>query len=330
MDTPREWLELAGPTVDAAIKAALAELGLESADQLEVEVIQENKRGVLGLGGREAIIKVTPLPAKRRRRRRRRRSGSGSGGGSEAGREQTQNGGKGRQPQQKSSNQRNKQQPQGQRKSGGNGQQQRQKSQQRDQNRDQSRNKSSRNERQRGRKPAEAAATATNGGSRNENAKKEEAMATADISEQATVAQEFLEGLLDAFGLEGTVTSRIDEDILYLDVQGEQTEALVGARGTIMTSVLEITRTVVQRKTFGAPRMRLDIAGYAERRRTALTIYAGKLADQVKEEGNEVMLEPMNPADRKVVHDAVAEIDGVRSFSEGEDPNRAVVIAPDG
>ncbi len=149
----------------------------------------------------------------------------------------------------------------------------------------------------------------------------------AGIEDQATVAKDFVEGLLGAFGLEGTVVTEIDGDILTVRVDGDQTEALVGQRGVIMSSVLELTRTVVQRKTFGAPRMRLDIAGYGERRRQALTIYAGKLAEKVLAEGGEVMLEPMNPADRKVVHDAVAEIDGVRSFSEGEDPHRSVVIA---
>ena len=152
----------------------------------------------------------------------------------------------------------------------------------------------------------------------------------APISEQAEVAKEFLVGLLDAFGLEGEVTTRIDDDVLYLDVSGEQTEALVGQRGSVMQSVLELTRTVVQRKTYGAPRMRIDIAGYGERRREALRIYAGKPAEQVIEDQSEVMLEPMNAADRKVLHDAVAEIDGVRSFSEGEEPRRAVVLAYDG
>jgi spoIIIJ-associated protein len=152
---------------------------------------------------------------------------------------------------------------------------------------------------------------------------------TADIATQAGVATEFLEGLLAAFGLEGAVANRIEEDVLYLDVSGDQTEALVGPRGSIMDAVLELTRTVVQRKTFGAPRMRLDIGGYTERRREALRIYAGKLAEKVLEEQGEVMLEPMNAADRKVVHDTIAGIDGVRSFSEGEDPNRAVVVAPD-
>ena len=74
--------------------------------------------------------------------------------------------------------------------------------------------------------------------------------------------------------------------------------------------------------------MRLDIAGYAERRREALRIYTTKLAERVTAEGGEVMLEPMNAADRKVVHDTVADIEGIRSFSEGEDPDHAVVIAP--
>lgn len=157
---------------------------------------------------------------------------------------------------------------------------------------------------------------------------KKERPEPAPIEEQAEVATAFLEGLLEAFGLEGTTESRIEDDVLFLDVIGEQTEALVGPKGTTMYSVLELTRTTVQRKTYGAPRMRIDIAGYGARRREALAIYTRKLADQVLAEGGEIMLEPMSAADRKVVHDAAAEIDGVRTHSEGEDPHRAVVIAP--
>jgi spoIIIJ-associated protein len=74
-------------------------------------------------------------------------------------------------------------------------------------------------------------------------------------------------------------------------------------------------------------KIRLDIAGYNERRREALRIYAGRLASKVLEDGGEVMLEPMNSAERKVVHDAIGEIDGVRSYSEGEEPRRSVVVA---
>lgn len=146
--------------------------------------------------------------------------------------------------------------------------------------------------------------------------------------EQAEVISEFLGGLLDAFGLEGRVETEVDDDTVYARLVGDQTEALVGPKGAIMQAIHELTRTVVQRKTHEGVRLRLDIAGYAERRREALQIYAGRLAQQVLDDGQERMLEPMNPADRKVIHDAVQALDGVTSYSEGEEPQRSVVISP--
>ena len=151
---------------------------------------------------------------------------------------------------------------------------------------------------------------------------------TVDINEQAQVVEEFLRGLVDAFGFEGEVTTRVEDDIIFASVDGAETEALVGDRGSVMQSIHELTRTVVQRKTQEGARIRVDIAGYGERRREALRIYAGRLAEKVLDEGGEIMLEPMNPAERKVVHDAIAEIAGVRTYSEGEEPNRSVVIGP--
>ena len=150
-----------------------------------------------------------------------------------------------------------------------------------------------------------------------------------DPTEQAQVVEEFLTGLLGAFGLDGTAECRVDDDIVYADVTGTETEALVGQKGATLQATLELCRTIVQRKTQAGVRIRLDVAGYMQRRREALGIYTRRLAEQVLEDGGEVMLEPMNAADRKVVHDAVLEIDGVRSFSEGEEPNRSVVVAAD-
>jgi spoIIIJ-associated protein len=149
----------------------------------------------------------------------------------------------------------------------------------------------------------------------------------ADRAEQATMVEEFLTGLLGAFGLEGNVSCTIEDDIIIADVSGEQTEALVGPKGVILQSILELSRTIVQRKSQAGARIRLDIAGYGERRREALRIYTGRLVEKILAEGGEIMLEPMNPADRKVVHDAAAELGGVRTFSEGEEPRRSVVIA---
>ncbi len=148
--------------------------------------------------------------------------------------------------------------------------------------------------------------------------------------EQAEVVRGFLNGLLEAFGLEGDVQVGVEDDAVVAQVFGDQTEALVGERAVILQAVLELTRTVVQRQTHDGVRIRLDIAGYRERRREALAIYAGRLGERVLKEGTELQLEPMNAADRKVIHDSVSDIDGIRSYSEGEEPRRFVVLGPDG
>jgi spoIIIJ-associated protein len=288
-------VELSRRTVDEAVTDGLKELGLSSRDQVEIEVVNEGKPGFMGLGREMAVVVMRPKREsgtdKKRTRSRRRRRG-GDHGDAEA------------------SSQANTPAPPREKGRTGAG----------EQRRDRAEGES--------RRPARERPSQRSGSDREASAMDDEAT-TADIATQAGVATEFLEGLLAAFGLEGAVANRIEEDVLYLDVSGDQTEALVGPRGSIMDAVLELTRTVVQRKTFGAPRMRLDIGGYTERRREALRIYAGKLAERVLEMQGEAMLEPMNAADRKVVHDTIAGIEGVRSFSEGEDPNRAVVVAPD-
>jgi len=298
-----EWVEVKGSTVDLAVEFALEELGVESREDADVEVIQQPKAGFLGMGGQDAIVKVSRAPKKRRRRRRGR---SGSGQGSKQQRENASDGGSG-------------QSKSGQSKSGQSGAGQKtssKKSQSRSQ-------KSQNNQSTRPRQEKQVSDTDAQKPDNRTDDRPEQA----PIEEQAKVAAGFISGLLDAFGLEGTVETRIEDDVLYIDVEGSQTEALVGTKGSVMQSVHELTRTVVQRKTYGAPRMRIDIAGYRARRREALKIYTGKLAEQVIAEEDEAMLEPMNAADRKVIHDTVAEIEGVRSFSEGDEPRRAVVIA---
>lgn len=148
-----------------------------------------------------------------------------------------------------------------------------------------------------------------------------------DVAEQQAAVEEFLAGLVNALGLEGEVRSTLDDGIIKAEVIGEQTEVLVGHKGSLIRNVQELSRTVLQRSFSRPARVMVDIAGYGARRREALGIYAARLASSALEEGGEVMLEPMNAADRKVVHDAIAGIDGVRSYSEGEEPRRSVVIA---
>ena len=146
--------------------------------------------------------------------------------------------------------------------------------------------------------------------------------------EQLKISIAFLEGLLKEFDLEGKVTGSIDDRNLIVEVKGEQTEALVGDKGFIIRSIHELTRTVIQRKTGTGTRLRLDIADYANKRKEALTIYAQRLREQILSDKQEVMLEPMSSVDRKTLHDAAAEMDGINSYSEGREPYRSVILAP--
>ena len=151
----------------------------------------------------------------------------------------------------------------------------------------------------------------------------------ADKDEQLKVSIEFLKGLVKSFGLKGDVEGSLDDDNLVVKVTGEQTEALVGDKGFIIRSLHELTRTVVQRKTGAGTRLRLDVADYALKRKEALTIYAERLSKQILEDKQEVMLEAMNSVDRKTLHDAAANFDGIKSYSEGREPYRSVVFAPE-
>ena len=150
----------------------------------------------------------------------------------------------------------------------------------------------------------------------------------ADPKKQLEVSISFLQGLIKSFGLEGTVDGETEDRNLIVKVSGEQTEALVGEKGNIIRSLHELTRTVIQRKTGAGTRLRLDVADYALKRKEALTIYAERLTKQILEDRQEVMLEPMNSVDRKTLHDAVSEINGIKSYSEGREPYRSVVFAP--
>tara|TARA_B100000131_G_scaffold67718_1_gene64016 strand:- start:77 stop:829 length:753 start_codon:yes stop_codon:yes gene_type:complete len=148
-----------------------------------------------------------------------------------------------------------------------------------------------------------------------------------DPKKQLDVSIKFLEGMIKSFGLDGKVEGKTEEETLVVSVSGEQTEALVGEKGIIIRALHELTRTVIQRKTGAGTRLRLDVAEYATKRKEALTIYAERLTKQILEDGQEVMLEPMNSVDRKTLHDAVANIDGIKSYSEGREPYRSVVFA---
>lgn len=150
------------------------------------------------------------------------------------------------------------------------------------------------------------------------------------LEEQAEVAKEFIEGLLERYGLTASVEVReLDEQTVELAATGEGLGLLVGPKGATLAALQDVTRTVVQRSFPNrTDRILVDVAGYRERRIAALRRFTQQVAAEVLESGTERALEPMSAADRKVVHDTVVSIEGVVSSSQGEEPHRFVVVSP--
>ena len=148
-----------------------------------------------------------------------------------------------------------------------------------------------------------------------------------DMSEQLANAVTFLSGLLESFSLEGRIDTVVNGDDYEVRVEGNDLGLLIGPRGQTLAAIQDITRLAAQRDGREG-RLHVDIAGYRERRRQALERFTRQIATEVLASGEAKILEPMSAADRKVVHDTAATIEGVASVSEGEDPTRRVVIRP--
>ncbi|MGH9079321.1 MAG: RNA-binding cell elongation regulator Jag/EloR [Acidimicrobiales bacterium] len=150
------------------------------------------------------------------------------------------------------------------------------------------------------------------------------------LEQQGEAAKEFVAGLVREFGLDAEVTfAELDEDTVQVSATGDDLGLLVGPRGATLAAVQDLTRTFVQRQSENrTDRILVDVGGYRQKRAAALGRFAEGIVAEVKSSGEERSLEPMSPADRKVVHDAVNEMDGVETRSEGTEPSRYVVIQP--
>jgi spoIIIJ-associated protein len=119
----------------------------------------------------------------------------------------------------------------------------------------------------------------------------------------------------------------IEGNRALVSVVGATLDELVGRRGEVLEALQELTRLAVHRQTGERARLMLDVGGYRARRRAELTEVGQDAADEVKQTGEPKHLAAMTPFERKIVHGAVADA-GLRSESEGEEPNRRVVVYP--
>ena len=320
-----EWVETTGRSVEEAKEAALDELGVDEADA-EFEVIAETQTGLFGRVRSEARVRAhvrptAPRAKEDRRDRRRRSTGSGSTGSGSTG-------------------------------SGSTGSVDSALAVEVDSTSPAAdTNGSSDNEAPtvearppRSRKadsgPRSADVAAGQVEPRPERSRSTERAVNQDrpkgsdvevaLEEQARIAEEFLTRLAEEFDLEASIkVVPTDEESMELQITGPNLGLLIGQKGSTLVALQSLTRTVVQHKT-GATNghINVDVGGYRQKRTEALVRFANQVAGTVVSSGKPVALEPMSAVDRKIVHDTVGAIPGVGTSSEGEEPQRRVVVSP--
>jgi spoIIIJ-associated protein len=145
---------------------------------------------------------------------------------------------------------------------------------------------------------------------------------------EGDVAGDYLERLLDILDVDGDIDLDVEGDRASVAIVGGQLEDLIGPEGQVLEALQELTRLAVAQSTGVRSRLMLDVGGFRAKRRADLSSLAGEAGRRVAQSRQPERLTPMNPFERKVVHDVIATVSGVRSESEGEEPNRRVVILP--
>jgi spoIIIJ-associated protein len=148
------------------------------------------------------------------------------------------------------------------------------------------------------------------------------------LNDEADIAADYLEGLLDIADYEGDIEMGVRNGRPTVQIVADDDEDiknLIGHNGEVVDALQLLTRLAVQQKTGERSRLILDVDGYLRKRRERLRDIALDVIDEVRETGEQVDLKPMNSFERKVVHDLVRE-EGLRSRSHGEEPHRYVSV----
>ena len=147
------------------------------------------------------------------------------------------------------------------------------------------------------------------------------------LEEEGDIAADYLEGLLDIADLDGDIEIGVENERASLSIEGGELNHLVGREGEVLDALQELTRLAVQTSTGERSRLMLDIGGFRSDKKNSLTKLAEEIAEEVKGSGKAVKLSPMNAFERKIIHDTIQRI-GLTSESEGEEPDRCVVVMP--
>lgn len=284
-----EWVETTAKTIEAAREAALDQLGV-GADEAEFDVLEEPRPGLFGRSRGEARLRARVRPTPVRPKQERRRKGRSDKSSATSSPASTDEA---------------------------------------DliESSDQTPDTPS----------SPAPSRSPRRSSNNRTQQNEEKKMSTDERPQSTVSPDevgaaavaFMDGLTQAFGLDGTSTLRVEGLELEVNVNGSELGLLVGPSGRTLNAIQDLARVSAQRRLGDhETRLRIDVAGYRERREAALASFAQDVAEQVRATGTARSLEPMSSSDRKVVHDVLNDEEGVSSRSVGEDPDRRIIVDP--
>ncbi len=295
-----EWIETTGTSIDEAKDLALDRLGVAE-DELEIQVLTEPSSAMFGLKKTEARLRarVRPISPQIKTERNSKNNRDKNKKRSNQGRKNTNNKTNGEKSQ-KNNNQKNSKKT----------------SEQLDDAKNSSKNKDNRSQK-------------TTKVKNNPRTRKDE-METEkmDLSTQAEITESFLAGLLEKMGLESRVTSTIEDERLTVEAHGLNLGLAIGHQGQTVRAITELSRTIIQRKSRGSASgsMTVDIGGYRALRQSNLEKFTKAQAEAVLSDGISRALDPMGAADRRIAHNAVSDIEGVETISEGSNMDRRVVI----
>jgi spoIIIJ-associated protein len=293
-----EWVETTAKTIEAAREAALDQLGV-AADEAEFETIEEPRPGLFGRVRGEARLRARVRPAQVRPKQERRRKGR-NGAAKDS---PTANDAPAAADTDTDDAAASNSTPSSATTDSG--------------------EKSSKE------RTPKRRATSTSTKSQEQKMSNDRPETTVTPEEVGAAAVAFMDGLTEAFGAEGTTNLAIDGTELHVSVSGTELGLLVGPGGRTLNAIQDLARVAAQRRLGDhETRLRIDVAGYRERREAALSSFARDVAEQVRTSGTARSLEPMSSADRKVVHDVLNDEPGVSSRSVGEDPDRRIIVDP--
>ncbi len=154
-----------------------------------------------------------------------------------------------------------------------------------------------------------------------------------EYSEEPESAEEaettaYVAGILSGIGIHGKISSYREDETLHIEISGHDVGAAIGHHGETLDAIQYLATLVANKNSENRLRVSVDIGGYRRRREATLISMAERAADKVATSGRPFKMDPMNPAERRIVHSALQNFPGVTTHSEGEEPERRVVIAP--